>query len=338
MNRAIPDDAKWSYLTRRVRAARELRIGAVPSQPRAGDLVAAEVTAIGNHTHLENGSGRQCRLFPGDLVIGAHGNRYASDYYEGYVSAGPDVHLLAASGLIGTVASTHTSHAEPTRLRIVGPVVDGDDVPVSLERFARAATPAPAPRMGTLVVVGSTMNAGKTTTTASILRGWRSAGWQAGGGKVTGTGSGKDRWAYVDAGASQVSDFLDFGIASSYGHPIDALERTMRSVRDALVSDGADAVVLEIADGLFQRETRALLPALHGFADGVVLAVADPLAAKAGADLLRSEGHHLRAISGVITASPLAAREASAITGLPVLSPAVLVEGAAVELLTAQVA
>jgi hypothetical protein len=338
MNSAIPDHAKWSYLTRHVRAARELRVGAVSIQPRAGDLVAVEVTAIGNHIHLEDAHGRQCRLFPGDLVIGAHGNRYASDYYEGYVSASPELHLLAASGLIGRVASTHTAYGEPTGLRVLGSVVDGDGAAVSLERFARPATPAPAPHMGTLVVVGSTMNAGKTTTTASILRGWRSGGLQAGGGKVTGTGSGKDRWAYVDAGATQVSDFLDFGIASSYGHPIDALERTMRSVRDALVSDGADAVVLEIADGLFQQETRALLPALHGFADGVVLAVADPLAAKAGADILRREGQPLRAISGVITASPLAAREASDITGLPVLSPTALAEGAAVELLTAQVA
>ena len=333
MTQTIPVGAKWSYLTRRVNAAHELRIGDGPGEARSGDLVVAEVTSIGNHTHLEDAHGRACRLFPGDLIVGAHGNRYASDYYEGYVSAGPAVHLLAASGLVGSVASAHTAYGEPTRLRVVGPVVDADGAPVSLARDARAAVPAPAPRLGTVAVVGSTMNAGKTTTNAAILRGWRGAGLQAGGGKVTGTGSGKDRWAYVDAGATQIGDFLDFGIASTYGHPVAELERTMRSIRDALVADGADAVTLEIADGLFQQETQALLPALHGFVDVVVLAVADPLAAQAGAALLRREGLPLRAISGLITASPLAVREAAAVTGLPVMSPAALAEGGASELL-----
>jgi len=109
MTQTIPVGAKWSYLTRRVNAAHELQIGDGPGEARSGDLVVAEVTSIGNHTHLEDAHGRACRLFPGDLVVGAHGNRYASDYYEGYVSTGPAVHLLAASGLVGSVASTHTA-------------------------------------------------------------------------------------------------------------------------------------------------------------------------------------------------------------------------------------
>ena len=111
----------------------------------------------------------------------------------------------------------------------------------------------------------------------------------------------------MDAGATQIGDFLDFGIASTYGQPVAELERTMRSIRDALWPS-ADAVTLEIADGLFQQETQALLPALHGFVDVVVLAVADPGGA-AGAALLRREGLPLRAISGLITASPLAVRK-----------------------------
>jgi hypothetical protein len=41
----------------------------------------------------------------------------------------------------------------------------------------------------------------------------------------------------------------------------------------------------------------------------------------------------VRAVTGLVTASPLASREAAEATGLPVLSPAELAQGAAVELL-----
>ena len=64
-----------------------------------------------------------------------------------------------------------------------------------------------------------------------------------------------------------------------------------------------------------------------------MLAVADPLAAQAGAALSGREGLPLRAISGLITASPLAVREAAAVTGLPVISPAALAEERIRELL-----
>ncbi len=336
----VLSSAKWSYVTRRVNEHSDFCLGAAALQPRLGDLVIAKVASLGNHQHLEDVHGRRCRLYPGDLIVGAYGNRYASDYYEGYLGTGPMAHLLTAGGVIGTVASTHARYAEPTVLEVIGALADGQGEPLSLEQFARPMVPAQSPRLGTLVVVGSAMNAGKTTTAAAIVRGWVLAGLNAGAGKVTGSGSGKDRWSYIDAGATQVSDFLDFGMCSTFGYPLERLQRTLVTIRDTLVSDGADAVVLEIADGLLQSETRSLAIGLSELADGVVLAVADPLAAKAGADMLRQWGLPLRAVSGLVSASPLAAREAAAATGLPVLTPNQLAEGAAMDLLTslAQVA
>lgn len=325
--------AKWSYVTRRLGDPWSYRLGPISSQPQLGDLVVGKVVGIGNHTHIEDPQGRRRRLYPGDLVVGAYGNRYASDYYEGYLAPGVVTHLLAAGGVVGTVASTHARYADPTVLEVAGSLADKEGTPLSLDDFCRPMVKATAPRLGTLVVVGSSMNAGKTTTASSIARGWMLAGLNAGAGKITGSGSGKDRWSYVDAGATQVCDFLDFGMSSTFGYPMARLHRTMTAIRDALVNDGADATVLEIADGLFQSETRALVASLGGFADGMILAVADPLAARAGADVLRRLDLPLRAISGLITTSPLAAREAAAVTGLPVLSPAALAQGAAVELL-----
>jgi hypothetical protein len=214
---------------------------------------------------------------------------------------------------------------------------------MSLEHFARPRPPSPPqdvirPNPLALAVVGSSMNSGKTTTAAGLISGWARAGLVPGAAKVTGSGSGKDRWTYLDAGARHVVDFLDFGMSSTFGYPTERLLNTMSAMRDALLQDGANAIVLEIADGLLQEETRLLVKYLPTVCAGTVLAVGDALAAKAGVQLLRENGVPVLAVSGLVTASPLAAREAAAATGLPVLSPATLAEGAALDLLADPVA
>lgn len=332
----MPGFVKWSYVSRCVQGRSACTLAPIHATAQIGDLVVAKVISIGNHEHVEDVHGRRRRLYVGDLIVGAFGNRYASDYYEGFFTPGAAAHLLSASGLIGSVASTHSRYADPTVVEVAGAVAGSEGGALSVESFSRAVPSAGQPRYGTWVVVGSAMNAGKTTTTSAIARGWTRARISSGAGKVTGTGSGKDLWTYMDAGAAHVCDFLDFGICSTYGYPMERLQHTMVAIRDALTADGAEAVVLEIADGLLQQETRGLLSVLRNFADTLVLAVGDPLAAKAGADILRNDYDlPLRAISGLITASPLASREAAAITGLPVISPSAFADGAAADLLMA---
>lgn len=325
--------AKWSYVTRRVTDRGHTRLTGVVREPRPGDLIVASVAGLGEHECIENIHGRRAHLYPSDLIVGAYGNRYATDFYEGYLPAGTDAHLLTSGGLIGSVASAHVRRGTPTALEVIGALTDHAGAALSVEDFAIPASATTAARLGTVVVVGSSMNAGKTTAVASVVRGWVREGLAAGAGKVTGSGSGKDRWMYVDAGATAVADFLDFGMPSTFGYPSERLQGTMFAIRGTLAEAGADAVVLELADGLLQAETLKLAACLPGFADGVVLAVADALDAVAGAEILADLGVPVRAVSGLVTASPLATREVAAATGLQVLSPAELANGAAVELL-----
>jgi hypothetical protein len=266
-------------------------------------------------------------------VVGAYGNRYATDFYEGYVGAGAQQHLLTAGGLVGTIASAHSSKREPTELEVVGLLTAGGR-PLSLDDFARVPEPVRIPAGGTIVIVGSSMNAGKTTTAAAILRGLGRAGLRAGAGKVTGSGSGKDRWSYADAGAVAICEFLNFGMPSTFGYPLERLRTTTLAIRDALVADGAEAVVLEIADGLLQEDTADLLPVVAQIADAVVLAASDAMAGACGLQILHRHGIELSALSGLLTASPLARREAETVTGTRVLSPAELADGAALDLLS----
>lgn len=324
--------AKWSYVTRRVADRGGSRAGDAVRHPRLGDLVAARVSSVGAHQFLEDVHGRRVRLYPGDVVVGVYGNRYATDFYEGYLPTEAAAHLLTAGGLVGVVASAHQRLGPPTELTILGALTDQAGLPLSLEDFTMSPAPSATAGLRTLVVVGTSMNAGKTTTAAAIVRGWARAGLRAGAGKVTGSGSGKDRWAYVDAGATAVADFLDFGMPSTFGYPVERLQTTMIAIRDAL-AEKADAVVLEIADGLLQEETRQLAASVPRFADGVVLAAADALGAVASVEILRELSVPVRAVSGLVTASPLASREVAAATGLDVLSPTELAHDAAVDLL-----
>jgi hypothetical protein len=327
---------KWTYVTRIMSAdaAGTATIGPHEGPARAGDLTVAKVERLGTHDHAEDGHGRRVRLYPGDLVVGAYGNRYATDFYEGYVPTGARTHLLTAGGLIGTVAAAHEAHADPTSLEVVGRLAGERLRLLSLEDFARPLLP-PNPAASvpiTVAVLGTSMSSGKTTTAAAIVRGFARAGFAPGAGKVTGSGSGKDRWSYHDAGAHALLDFLDFGMPSTFGYPLDRLGATMTAIRDGLASEGCDVVVLEIADGLLQEETAWLARRLPGFADAAVFAAVDALSACSGVGLLHEIGVPVRAVSGLVTRSPLATGEAAVATGLPVLSPAALASGAAVDL------
>ncbi len=336
-------EAKWGFVTRRLNEHVETREGATAGSsanaPKLGEFVVATVAALGEHEYLENPNGRRERMYPGDVIVGAWGNRYATDFYEGYLpGAGDEVHLLTSGGLIGSVASAHTSKGAPTVLEVIGPLVDADGRALSADDVAVSVSESARPELGTVVVLGSAMNAGKTTTTSAIVRGLTRAGLKVGAGKVTGSGSGNDMWSYLDAGAAEIADFVDFGMASTFGYPTDRLVSTMYGIRDHLVSKGAEAVVLEIADGILMEETRVLAAQLPVFADAVVLAVGDALGAMAGIKALAAQEVTVRAVSGLVTASPLATRELAAATGLTVLTPSDLVGGAALELLAERAA
>ncbi|NMH94702.1 hypothetical protein HF519_24640, partial [Pseudonocardia bannensis] len=158
---------KWSYVTRGVVDRGGVGLASLDREPRLGDLVLTRVVELGAHDHVENTHGRRVRLYSEDVVAGAFGNRYATDYYEGYLPTGTEAHLLTAGGVVGRVASAHARRREPTVLEVLGLLADRSGRPLSLDDYAMAP-PVPAqPELGTFVVVGSSMGAGKTTTASA---------------------------------------------------------------------------------------------------------------------------------------------------------------------------
>lgn len=315
---------KESFSVRRApkEEMRTLISGAV--RVRAGDIVLARVDRLRQHPRLELPSGRKAALHPGEEIIVACGARYASDQFEAFVpeSLGR-AHLVAAGGIAAVMTARANRMLPATEITLLGLIGDGRGVPLNLRQFIiPPPTLGSQPRPRIIGVFGTSMNSGKTTTARYMVRGLRAAGLRVGYAKVTGTGSGGDYWSMVDAGASAVVDFTDAGHASTYMAPISAIEKLAIQLLIHLTVDGCQAIIVEVADGILQRETAAVLRSetFKSLLDRVLFAAGDPLAAASGVASLRALGFDVAAVSGLVTASPLPLREAREIVDVEVLT------------------
>lgn len=315
--------AKRAYTTRHFElpALRSLATD-LSARPRPGDLVLARVERIGKHAALELTDSRRATLFPGDEVLVAYAERYAPDQFEAQLpdSLAP-CHLAASGGVAATVVARRAGVVAPTELRPLGLVLGADGQRLNLQARALPRASGQGPRPLTLASLGTSMNAGKTTSAAHLIHGLVRAGLRVGGAKITGTGSGNDPGLLSDAGAHWVLDFTDCGHASTAGLGLDDLLGILHTVQAQMQAHAVDVLVLEVADGLLQRETAMLLRStpFRQRIDGCMFSSGEALGAVAGVQWLRDADLPLLALCGAMTRSPLAAREAADATGLPVL-------------------
>lgn len=323
-------EIRFAYTTRRVCHADIAGLLTGPRRPEAGQLVLAEIEELGQHRQIELVSGRKSKLFVGNLVVLAYGNRYAPDQFEALVpdDLGP-CHMVAGGGMAAREVARHAGMAPATRIRPLGLLANAAGAPITLADYALPPAPRPSVRPQVYFVCGTSMNSGKTYTAHELVRGFCALGIAVAAAKITGTGAGNDPWRLVDCGAKPVYDFTDAGHPSTYKLPMTAIEDVMDCVLGNLCTSGVDAIVVEIADGIGQAETAALLesPRLRAWCDGVLFAAADPLAAQAGVQWLRERRLPVLAASGLMTAVPLVQIEAQGLLDVPVLSAEQLAAG-----------
>lgn len=296
--------------------------------PDVGDVFYAEVDRLGHHLELESKHGRlHPVLTPGYRCLVTFGNRYATDAWEARTPTEPCeyVDLVARSGVAGVVRNTaHSQVATPTRLRVLGRVLDPDDQPLStidhcLVNPRRATTRYPRARM--ILVVGTAMNAGKSTTAVAAGRALMAAGHTVKSSKVTGTASLKEILNMEDAGAASISDFTYLGYPSTYLLP----KRTILSIFNRLdrrFANNPDHYwIVEVADGIMQRETAMLLSSadVRDRIERLVLCATDACGALGALTELKQQyGLSPDVISGVVGSAPLARAELATRTDVPI--------------------
>lgn len=314
--------AKAAYTTRRVPISESVHLINGEVVPAPGDLVLARIDRLGQHKRIELGNGRKAPLFPGDEVVLCYGHRYAPDQFEGEVPCSLEpCHMVAGGGIAASAISKHTSRRAATRITPLGLLGDSSGRPINLADYALKPARPDTPLPMTIAAVGTSMNAGKTMTAAYLIRGLVNAGLKVGAAKLTGTGSGGDCWLMTDAGADLVLDFTDAGFATTHRVPLKQLEGILTTLTTHLQHAGADVIVVEVADGLFQKETAALLcsPVFRQAINGIIFAAGDAMGAATGVNWLYDHNLPVIAISGKLTAAPLIVRETQGATGLPVM-------------------
>lgn len=324
--------AKRAFTTRNVDLTKAVQLTRTGYIPKAGDVILARVTALGQHRRIENIHGRRGNLYVGDEIIVAFGNRYAPDQFEAYVpkDLGP-CELVAGGGVAARVTAKHASKKRATAIEVIGLLQTATGEPLNLADGSIVPAGTARPPL-VIAVVGSSMNAGKTTTVAGIVHGLGKAGFRVGAAKITGTGSGCDLWSIRDAGAVVAFDFTDAGYASTFGVAPEQIGQVTTSLLAKLAAENVDIAIVEIADGLLQKETASLVEMGHseGWFDGFVFAAADAMGAAFGCRWLKQRNITPLAISGLLSASPLASREAESATGLSIATLAQLEDPVAV--------
>lgn len=301
--------------------------------PGEGDLVLAQVASKGPAGHIDLASGRSAALYGDDLIWAAVGR------YEAPLAIGCDLptgwgeaSLVGRSGIAGTVALRAPAAGEPAALRLLGLAVDSQGEAVTLARLGLPLTDAPRP-LNTVAVVSCARGSHAGGVATAVVRGFCRMGLRTAVAKPIGVIDAAERWDFIDAGASEALDLVDAGHLSAAGMSGAALYTLSRRMLGRLGATGITAGVLRVAGGLAVCEVEALLgtPGIENLADGVVLTAADALSAIEGARRLRELGLPLIAVSGAITKSPLASREASENLDCPVLSPADLAQPATLQ-------
>jgi hypothetical protein len=296
-------------------------------RPQVGDLVYGRIKYVGHHGSLENKQGRIHMVGDGTRAVFVYGNRYAPDAFEGVVPEAPrgEVDLLARSGLVGQMRLKNTATKDPTKVEVMGYVVDGDGEPLNTLRYPIAAPRTPIvehkKRAKMVLHVGTSMNSGKSTSAIACCWALSAMGHAVRASKVTGTASLKDILHMQDAGAERVSDFTYLGFPSTYLLDTGTVLKIFRDLDAKYANNPQKYWVVEFADGIMQRETAALLrdDYVRSRIHRLVFSAVDAFGAIGGLRVLEEEfGLRADAVSGRCTSSPLVIAELASQTKVPV--------------------
>ena len=209
-----------------------------------GDFVMGEITGPKNRLlEFELASGRMVQALRKDWVIGAFGNRAATLEAAGSWRdiSGDSMHAMTSAGLFGTVTSLSTLVPSLTRLDYQGHIVrNGNKVCMSdftIGKSGKYDVP-------TVLLVGTSMSSGKTTTGRFVVHELERMGKHVIGAKLTGAGRFRDILSFRDAGACSVFDFVDAGLPSTV-EPEDVFRQAIRPLLHHIDSLKPDFVVVE---------------------------------------------------------------------------------------------
>ncbi len=210
-----------------------------------GDYVVGRVLSTAGVMHnIELPSGRMIEVFEDDLVIGAFGERMATLEAVGSWQAitHDTFHALTSAGLFGQLISKSPFMPALMSLRYVGHVTrNGEQVCMGDFTKNNVKQDLIVP---VILIVGTSMSAGKTTSGRVIIRLLKKQGMRVVAAKLTGAARYRDVLSYKDAGADAIYDFVDAGLPSTVCDK-KLFQSAISKVLSVIASNQPDVVVVE---------------------------------------------------------------------------------------------
>lgn len=220
---------------------------------RPGDLVvvrALEEKRVYDQLELE--SGRRAHISKGDIIVGSLGSRHALRGFVGHcpssVYFGQQLNVLNLGGVIGHATSVNKDYGQPLRVKVLGLVVDGDEV-LNIDRDAIRPSDELSCDIPLIVVAGTCMAAGKTRAACEIIAQLNQRGFTVGALKLSGVAALRDTLNMQDHGASTALSFLNAGHNSTAGFT-DLAPMAKGLINHLSSNTELEAIVIEMGDGI----------------------------------------------------------------------------------------
>ncbi len=245
-----------------------------------GDYVIGQVCGpLAPNASVELANGRMADLLVGDIIVGAFGVRRATLEAVGdwqSITADNLMENMTRAGLFGKVTSKSILLPPLTRLEYKGHILRSQ-TKVVMKDFAlpEASADYSCP---TILIIGTSMSAGKTTTARIAIHQLKALGLRVVGAKFTGAGRYRDILAMKDAGADAIFDFVDVGLPASICPP-EEFRPLVRRLLGAIAGQNPDVVVIEAGASPFEPYNGAVV--LEELGDHVcctILCASDPYA------------------------------------------------------------
>lgn len=284
-----------------------------------GDYVVGEVVSPPSGFYrLELTTGRMVEIVEGDLIVGAFGVRYATmEAVGGWQGIGRDriMETLTGAGLFGKSTSRSVMLPPLPSLLYKGHVVvDGEKAEM---RGYVPAVPEQAFELPVVLLVGTSMSAGKTTSARVIVRLLREAGLEVIGAKLTGAGRYRDILAMQDAGAEHIFDFVDAGLPSTVIAESE-YRGALRNLLSRIAGVGADVVVAEVGASPLEPYNGAT--AIEEIGENVrctVLSASDPYAVSG---VIEAFGNRPDLVTGLATSTRAGIELVERLSGISALN------------------
>lgn len=216
-----------------------------PAQWATGDYVEAEILPPTSKLyHVEDQTGFMDPVVPGDTFVGAFGHRAATLEGTGSYTDIRDgrMHAMTNAGLFGAFTSFSPLLPDPISLKYKGHVVRHGNK-VTMREFAITADHNEFD-VPTILLVGTSMSAGKTLTGRAAVQVLTEAGYDVTAGKITGAGRYRDILAFGKSGANRIYDFVDVGLPSTIV-PEDEYRSAIRPLLRHIADEKPDYLVVE---------------------------------------------------------------------------------------------